>query len=85
MSVLWQLEPEDHLEGKERVIGDRDTVSRDRRALLGARIPTTIASCRSNWGVDAKACHLKDPVHYLQINLGEGRGLLFVPVDSRLK
>ena len=57
---------------------------RERRALLGARIPTTIASCRSNWGVDAKACHLRDPVHYLQINLGEGRGLLLVPVDSLL-
>ena len=78
------MEPEDHLEGKERVIGDRDTVSRERRALLGARIPTTTASCQSNWGVDAKACHLEDLVHYLQINLGEGRGPLFVPVDSQL-
>ena len=57
------------------MIGDRVTVSRERRALLGARIPTTTASCRSNWGVDAKACHLEDLVHYLQINLGEGRGL----------
>ena len=42
--------------------------------MLGARIPTTTASSRSNWGVDAKACHLEDLVHYLQINLGEGRG-----------
>ena len=59
-------------------------MSRERRALLGARTPTTSASSRCYWGVDAKACHLRDPVHYLQISLGEGRGLLLVPVDSLL-
>ena len=42
---------------------------------MGARIPTTTASCWSNWGVDEEACHLEDLVYYLQINLGEGRGL----------
>ena len=59
-------------------------MSRERRALLGARIPTTSASSRGYWGVNAKACHLGDPDHYLQISLGEGRRLLLVPVDSLL-
>ena len=61
-------------------------MSRERRALLGARIPTTTASSRSNWGVDAKACHLKDLVHYLQINLGEGWGLYsFLSILGQIK
>ena len=34
--------------------------------------------------MDAKACHLRDPVHNLQTVLGEGRRLLLVPVDSLL-
>ena len=32
--------------------------------------------------MDAKACHLGDPVHNLKTVLGEGRRLLLVPVDS---
>ena len=53
---------------------------------MGARTPTTTASSRSNWGVDAKACHLEDLVHYLQINLGEGRGLYsFLSILGQIK
>ena len=48
---LWAavLDSEDHLEGEGCVIGDKEPVSWDRRALLGVRSPTTSTSSRGYW------------------------------------
>ena len=71
MSELCNQAKEDLVEeGRGTCDRGQRPVSRDRRALLGARSPTTSASSKGNWGVDAKARHLKDLVHYLQINVG---------------
>ena len=59
-------------------------MSRDRRALLGARSPTTSASSKGNWGVDTKARHLRRSSSFTFNKRLGGQGSLFVPVNIRL-
>ena len=59
-------------------------MSRDRRALSGARIPATSASSKGNWGVDAKARHLRRSSSFTFNKRLGGQGFLFVPVNIRL-
>ena len=67
------------------MIGDRDTGVAGETGFVGFKDTHHHRQQQEQLGGGcARVSHQEDLVYYLQINLGEGRGLLFVPVNTRL-
>ena len=67
------------------MIGDRDTGVTGEPGFVGFKDTHHHRQQQEQLGGGrARVSHQEDLVCYLQINLGEGRGPLFVPVDLRL-
>ena len=77
--------PKENLEeeGKGSMIGDRDTGVTGETGFVGFKDTHHHRQQQEQLGGGcARVSHQEDLVCYLQINLGEGRGLLFVPVST---